>query len=52
MEVASASEALVSISETTLRHFPEKWKLHQHYCGEVKSYTCGNSLQEKEMILP
>jgi hypothetical protein len=52
MEAASASEALVSIYQTTWRNFPEKWNLHQHYCEKVKSYTCGNSLQEKEMILP
>jgi len=52
MEVASASEALVSIYQTTQRHFTEKWNLHQHYCEKVKSYTCGNSLQEKEMIVP
>ena len=51
MEVASASEALVPIYQTTWRHFPEKWNLHEHDCEKFKSHTCGNILQEKEMIL-
>jgi hypothetical protein len=45
------SEALVTIYQTTWGHIPEKWNLHQHYCGKVKSCTPEKCLQEKQMIL-